>query len=546
MLTNYHTLGYVAAEFHAALRGKRIASVFTQVADELVMLFEDDGPPLLFSCEATLNTAYFHPRFARARNNSTDLLRDAHGAAIVSVTLHPSDRVITLLLGNGNRLFLQFFGPRANALLCTGAGVTIDAFRNGRAIIGTVVAERSGDLVYDLERLAPGLAGSSDENIARTLRSLFPSLGGTLTAEVLFRAKVPSGSSPGQLEGDAVARLRSSLEEILVSLSAPAPRVYLDRRGLPKLFSIIPLAHCGELEERLFPTFSAALHYFVSRTRSGADFEQRLSELRLPLRNQHQKILRTLAAMEKDLEEADRAASYERFGQRIMAALPSLAKGEKALVVAGETIPLDPARTPVQNAQRYFNRAKKARTAAEEQKQRIALAQKRAKSAAGLLEALDAVTDRDALDAIALTHAETLEEFGLTPRARERAQLPFRIFMVDGGFEVWAGKSSANNDLLTLRHAKPDDLWFHARGSSGSHVVLKIATGKGEPGRGAKEQAAAIAAYYSKSSGSSLVPVAMTERRYVRKPKGAPPGTVVIEREKVLFVRPQLPNPVSH
>jgi predicted ribosome quality control (RQC) complex YloA/Tae2 family protein len=119
---------------------------------------------------------------------------------------------------------------------------------------------------------------------------------------------------------------------------------------------------------------------------------------------------------------------------------------------------------------------------------------------------------------------------------------------VDGGFEVWAGKSSDSNDLLTLRHAKPDDLWFHARGSSGSHVLLRVASAPGEPSKRAREQAAAIAAYFSKMKTASLVPVAMTEKRYVRKPRGAPAGTVVLEREKVVFVEPELPpeKPLPH
>jgi len=104
------------------------------------------------------------------------------------------------------------------------------------------------------------------------------------------------------------------------------------------------------------------------------------------------------------------------------------------------------------------------------------------------------------------------------------------------------GKSSANNDLLTLHYTKPDDLWFHARGASGSHVVLKTRSHAGEPGRKAREQAAGIAAYYSKMKNASMVPVAMTLRKYVRKPKGSAAGTVVIEREKVIFAEPALPR----
>jgi predicted ribosome quality control (RQC) complex YloA/Tae2 family protein len=128
------------------------------------------------------------------------------------------------------------------------------------------------------------------------------------------------------------------------------------------------------------------------------------------------------------------------------------------------------------------------------------------------------------------------------PGAERRKNCRFRVFTVDGGFEVWAGKNSANNDLLTLRYAKPDDLWFHARGGSGSHVVLKAHSGKGEPGKRAREQAAGIAAYYSKMKTSGTVAVAMTEKAFVRKPRGSAPGTVVIEREKVIFAQPALPR----
>ena len=162
-----------------------------------------------------------------------------------------------------------------------------------------------------------------------------------------------------------------------------------------------------------------------------------------------------------------------------------------------------------------------------------------------LLSGLESVAATDDLREFMSVHSIELEELGLGEKSAQKEQLPFRVFTVDGGFEVWAGKSSANNDLLTMKHAKPNDLWFHARGSSGSHVVLKIGSGKGEVSKKAKEQAAGIAAYYSKMKTSKLVPVAMTEKKYVRKPKGSPPGTVTIEREKVIFAEPRLPTEVT-
>jgi predicted ribosome quality control (RQC) complex YloA/Tae2 family protein len=229
-----------------------------------------------------------------------------------------------------------------------------------------------------------------------------------------------------------------------------------------------------------------------------------------------------------------------------MAGLPGLTKGLKRFdaVVDGEqvSIPLEPALSPIQNAQRYFEKAKRAKAAGEESSRRLGELARRIERLEKLLAEAERSLPADRAGKFFNEHAAQLEEVGLGSRSREKERLPFRVFTVEGGFEVWAGKNSANNDLLTLRYARPDDLWFHARGGSGSHVVLKAHSGKGDPGKRACEQAAGIAAYYSKMKTAGTVAVAMTEKRFVRKPRGAPPGTVVIEREKVIFAQPALPR----
>ena len=104
------------------------------------------------------------------------------------------------------------------------------------------------------------------------------------------------------------------------------------------------------------------------------------------------------------------------------------------------------------------------------------------------------------------------------------------------------GKSNRDNDILTHRIARKDDLWFHVRQAAGSHVILRRAGRKAEPDMDAIREAASIAAYYSKGGRSSNVPVCYTERRHVRKPRGAKPGLAVVSREKVVFVDPGLPG----
>jgi len=110
-----------------------------------------------------------------------------------------------------------------------------------------------------------------------------------------------------------------------------------------------------------------------------------------------------------------------------------------------------------------------------------------------------------------------------------------------GGYEALAGKTDADNDLLSLRLASPGDLWFHVRGLPGSHVILRHPEGQ-KPDSTVIKLAAAIAAWHSKARHAGTVPVCYTECRHVGKPRGAKPGSVSIKREKILKVRPALPD----
>ena len=119
---------------------------------------------------------------------------------------------------------------------------------------------------------------------------------------------------------------------------------------------------------------------------------------------------------------------------------------------------------------------------------------------------------------------------------------PFRRFALPGGFEAWVGKNAKGNAELTTRYAQPHDLWLHARGVPGSHVVIRRDSKTVMPDRRAVEMAAALAAYHSNAKTQSLVPVIVTERKYVRPIKGGPPGLVRIDREDVVLVEPKRPE----
>jgi len=124
----------------------------------------------------------------------------------------------------------------------------------------------------------------------------------------------------------------------------------------------------------------------------------------------------------------------------------------------------------------------------------------------------------------------------------ENIERRFRIIKLNAGYEVWVGKDSVSNDLLTMKYAKQNDLWFHVSGYSGSHTVLKIPEETEAVPKEIISSAASICAYYSKARNSKKVKVSYTKAKYVQKYKGAESGSVVIKNEKTLTVEPKLPD----
>ncbi len=120
--------------------------------------------------------------------------------------------------------------------------------------------------------------------------------------------------------------------------------------------------------------------------------------------------------------------------------------------------------------------------------------------------------------------------------------IKYRRYIIDGKYQVYVGKDSASNDKLTLRFAKQNDYWFHARGLPGSHVVLRVENSKEVIPKNILKKAASIAAFYSKGKTAKLTPVSYTFRKFVHKKKGMEPGKVLLTKENVLLVKPEIPK----
>jgi predicted ribosome quality control (RQC) complex YloA/Tae2 family protein len=566
MLSNYFTLLHIAKLLNRRYARTVVAEVYSQEKNTLsILLYAPEPHTITVSCTARENYIAIKKADVRTRTNTIDLfplLIDKH---IEAVYMSATDRIVTIRFSENLWMCLEMFASKANVVLCDANGAIVDAFLNKKELLSEKrelqLAEQEisvNDILPSKEHFLTVLSG--DEEKLKLLKKGIPKLGATLAEEVLFRCS--SGSESHAMDSRIPAVDPSTANDInstifdtvkkiaqtILSLDEVFPTIYYEEQS-PVCFSLLPLEHLSSYRQEQFDDLFAGIQKFIGAERSTSSFLKKKKEISSWLTKELEKGERTICSVEAELAESSRADQYELYANLIMTHLHSIEKGTKSAGVENPfsknefvTIPLDASLTPQKNAEKYFEKAKRSKTGIEESRRRLLTLKQRLAAINAVLEKSNHIKDGFSLKFFIQSYGGMVKELGYMTEKEQEELPPFKIFAVEGGFTVYAGKNSANNDLLTFRFAKPNDLWFHARGSSGSHVVLKIGSAQGTPTKKAIEQAASIAAYYSKMKNAKHVPVAMTERKYIHKPKGAPPGTVALDKEKVIFVQPVLPG----
>ena len=246
-----------------------------------------------------------------------------------------------------------------------------------------------------------------------------------------------------------------------------------------------------------------------------------------------------VGAIEREMTHATDPGECRERANLLLARLGEVRKGEAQATLKGfhgeeVILSLDPSRSPQENAEALYQEAARQERALN----RLPPLLKRAEA---LVDELSQLKARLLASEISPEAAETQlpADPGRMKRngTEEDLRLPYRRFRSSGGLEIRVGRGSGDNDALTFQHARPNDIWLHAREASGAHVVLRWTNLEAPPARDLAE-AAVLAALHSRARNASVVPVDWTRRKYIRKPRKAPPGTVIPDRTKTLFVQP--------
>ena len=241
-------------------------------------------------------------------------------------------------------------------------------------------------------------------------------------------------------------------------------------------------------------------------------------------------------SLQRELDQAPDPTEVRRIGDLILARLGDVPRGQERVSLTdfeGGTVEveLDPRLPPHENAAMCYERAGRAERARERLPRLIARAEAEAHRLDTLLE--QARRGELTVEAILAELPSGAKEAG----RGAASSLPYRAYRSSGGLEIRVGRGARHNDDLTFHHAAPNDIWLHARHAAGAHVVLRW-QGEGNPPARDLAEAATLAAFHSKARSSGTVPVDWTRRKYVRKPRKAPPGEVLVERANTVFAEP--------
>lgn len=526
---NYYELIYLKRRLKNKLIGSRVEQAVSPYKNyiEFFIKEEEEKFRLCFS-SAPGNIALFTDSYRGAKKSNTiDFFEVIYDGIITDVSIPESDRWLYIHFENGYKLSFRLFSNRSNVFLSKD-GVITEVFKE----YDEEGSEPPEPQVLDLYEVEGDISRKSTKNKLTTLNPMLP----RQNLEDLIEIHKLDEASKDELEDFVKSMCKEMKEQPDFRLLENGETTLLSEKTLPL-----------KTEQKFNGVNELILYRYKNYSRSQR-LKQRKSSL---LKSLSRKVKRTKSGLQ-NLHQADkgleRAEKYEQWGHILMANAHLGNVNTEEIEVddlydEGKkvTIPLKQELDIAGNAQRYYKKSASSERSYEEALKRIPKMEKEKEQAEKLLEEAEAISSLWDFKDWEKEHEEELKEFKEQDGSDNNTeQLPFHTLEIQG-YPVWIGKNAKSNDIL-VQKAHKEDVWMHARKVSGSHLVIRMGNDKGMPPKNVLLEAASYAAYNSKARGSNLAPVIITKKKYVRKPKGSPPGAVLVDKEDVEMVTPKKPK----
>lgn len=482
------------------------------------------------------------------------LRKHLQGGRITEITQKDSERIIEISLETLNelgftmskKLIFEIMGKHSNIVLVDiASGKIIDSIKRVSFDVNRVRQILPG-MIYQYPPAQDKIpfreiSAEQLEALAADGKSILRSVGGIAPAfaeELALRT--------GKARSDFMSGIMTAVE----SPSHGESRVYLDESGALIDFYLVPLS---ELEENCkvqrFGDLSSAMEFYFGKKESSNQGRQKSHDLIRSVNALLDKMYLKKKRLSEDLLKAENSEDLRLYGELLTANIHLIQPGMKSVEVTnyydGSTlsIPLDVKLSPSKNAQHYFKKYGKSKTAIKEKQIQLDENEAEIKYLESVLSFLENTDDVAEIESIRAELVET----GYIRRRRQAGGFkekkykpaPYR-YTLSNGMSVLVGRNNKENDILTFKTAGNKDLWLHTKDIPGSHIIVQ--SGGAELDKEAVWEAAAIAAYHSKARTSENVPVDYVPIKYVKKPAGAKPGMVIFTNNRTVYVNPAVPK----
>ena len=482
------------------------------------------------------------------------------------------DRILHLIFETRNEMgdlieltvAIEIMGRHSNIILIDENGRVIDSIKriddtmsSVRPILPGVrytlpPAQDKLDLITSTpEQIEQRLIEGKDTPLSKALLAAVQGVSPIVCREVANYVFVGDDRVISEMTPDHFDCLRFFLSRVILMARdyTGTPTSVIDSRKKPMDFSFLDIhQYGGSMFTRTYDSYSQLLDDFYTQRDNIQRMRHRSSDLLKVLANTADRIARKLSLQQKELADCSDRETWKIYGDLISANLYSIQKGDRTARLINfydeaqseVVIPLDPRKTPAQNAQKYYGEYRKADTAEKKLRELIEEGQQEAVYIDSVFDALTRAQTNDELTAIRAELAEQgyLRKKGSAAKKGKEPKLAPKRYRSDDGFTILVGRNNVQNDQLTLKEARGRDYWFHTKNIPGSHTIV-VSDGQEVPDS-TLHQAAILAAVNSKAAESSQVPVDYTLIKNVKKPRGAKPGMVIYVSYQTAYVTPDL------
>ena len=564
----------IVNELNEKILNGRIYKIYQPEADEITLVIKQNRENLRLHLSASpgLPIVYLSDQGKQnpiqAPNFCMLLRKHVSNGRIVSVEQPGYERIIEITvehldeLGDvcQKKLVIELMGKHSNLIFVGQDGMILDSIihvganmsSKRQVLPGMAYSMPPTQHKKDIDSLTleDFLAGIKPKPVPVT-KALYSSITGMssfLANEICYRAGVDGSQSTDSLTQDQCSGLYSQLKKLAVSVEKHeyVPNI-IYQNGEPKEFSCFPMtSYETSYEVKVFPTISDVLVIYYSEKEKYARMKQKSADLRKIVQTSIERTSKKYDLQRKQLLDTEKRDKYKTYGELIQAYGYGLEPESKSLTCLNYytnkevTIPLDPSKTPQENAQKYFTKYNKLKRTYEALSELTVETKDDLMHLESIASSLNLAENEQDLSSI----KQELSDYGyLKKRGSKGAKKPTKSkplhFLSSDGFHMYVGKNNYQNDELTFKFANGGDWWFHAKNMPGSHVIVKKEQADTLPDA-TFEEAGRLAAFYSSGRQAPKVEVDYVQRKELKKPPKAKPGFVIYHTNYSMMCVPDI------